>query len=70
MPLRLASPGVYIKEVSSGVRTIIGVATSVAAFLGSAYRGVQAHTCARSEIASSRPRLRNDTLLALRKVET
>lgn len=39
MPLQLASPGVYIQEVSSGVRTIAGVATSVAAFLGAAARG-------------------------------
>lgn len=39
MPVQLASPGVYIQEVSSGVRTIAGVATSVAAFLGAASRG-------------------------------
>src|SRR6185369_5657690 len=39
MPLQLASPGVYIQAVSSGVRTIAGVATSVAAFLGAAARG-------------------------------
>jgi len=39
MPVQLASPGVYIQEISSGVRTIAGVATSVAAFLGAARRG-------------------------------
>lgn len=39
MPVQLASPGVYIQEISSGVRTIAGVATSVAAFLGAASRG-------------------------------
>ena len=39
MPLQLTSPGVYIQEVSSGVRTIAGVATSVAAFVGAAPRG-------------------------------
>lgn len=39
MPIQLASPGVYIQEISSGVRTIAGVATSVAAFLGAAARG-------------------------------
>lgn len=39
MPVQLTSPGVYIQEVSSGVRTIAGVATSVAAFLGAAPRG-------------------------------
>ncbi|MGD2087596.1 MAG: phage tail sheath subtilisin-like domain-containing protein [Candidatus Aminicenantes bacterium] len=32
-------PGVYIEEVSSGVRTITGVATSIAAFIGRAERG-------------------------------
>lgn len=39
MPVQFASPGVYIQEVPSGVRTIAGVATSVAAFLGAAPRG-------------------------------
>ncbi|MBK7952567.1 MAG: phage tail sheath subtilisin-like domain-containing protein [Candidatus Accumulibacter sp.] len=39
MPIQFASPGVYIQEVPSGVRTIAGVATSVAAFLGAAPRG-------------------------------
>jgi phage tail sheath protein FI len=39
MPVQLAYPGVYVQEVSSGVRTIAGVATSVAAFLGAAPRG-------------------------------
>ena len=32
-------PGVYIQEVPSGVRTITGVSTSVAAFVGSTKRG-------------------------------
>ena len=32
-------PGVFIREVSSGVRTITGVATSIAAFVGMAKRG-------------------------------
>jgi Bacteriophage tail sheath protein len=32
-------PGVYIEEVSSGVRTITGVATSITAFVGFARRG-------------------------------
>lgn len=34
MPAVLTYPGVYIEEVPSGVRTITGVATSVAAFVG------------------------------------
>ena len=32
-------PGVYIQEIPSGVRTIHGVATSVAAFVGTTRRG-------------------------------
>ena len=39
MPSALTYPGVYIEELPSGVRTIIGVATSVAAFVGRTERG-------------------------------
>jgi phage tail sheath protein FI len=39
MPLALSYPGVYIEEVPSGVRTIAGVATSIALFVGWARRG-------------------------------
>ena len=39
MPTAPTYPGVYIEEVPSGVRTITGVATSVAAFLGYFSRG-------------------------------
>jgi hypothetical protein len=39
MPAQLTYPGVYIEEIPSGVRTIIGVATSITAFLGRAKRG-------------------------------
>ena len=39
MPATLSYPGVYIEEVPSGVHTITGVATSIAAFVGSAARG-------------------------------
>jgi phage tail sheath protein FI len=39
MPIPLTYPGVYIEEVPSGVRTITGVATSVTAFVGRAWRG-------------------------------
>ncbi len=31
MPVALTYPGVYIEEIPSGVRTITGVATSIAA---------------------------------------
>ena len=39
MPAALTYPGVYIEEIPSGVRTIIGVATSIAAFFGRAPMG-------------------------------
>ncbi len=39
MPATLSYPGVYIQEVPSGVRTITGVPTAVAAFIGRAARG-------------------------------
>ncbi|HEY4304627.1 MAG TPA: phage tail sheath subtilisin-like domain-containing protein [Gemmatimonadaceae bacterium] len=39
MPATLRQPGVYIEEVSSGVRTITGVATSIGLFIGWAPRG-------------------------------
>lgn len=39
MPVVLSYPGVYIEEVPSGVRTIAGVATSIALFIGWAPRG-------------------------------
>src|SRR5438034_9126493 len=34
MPTAPTYPGVYIEEIPSGVRTIVGVATSVTAFIG------------------------------------
>ncbi|MCX6674694.1 MAG: YCF48-related protein [Methanothrix sp.] len=34
MPAQLTYPGVYIEEIPSGVRTIMGVSTSVTAFVG------------------------------------
>lgn len=39
MPSVLSYPGVYIEEVPSGVRTIAGVATSIAAFVGFTRKG-------------------------------
>ncbi len=39
MPISPTYPGVYIQEIPSGVRTITGVSTSVAAFIGAAKRG-------------------------------
>lgn len=39
MPATLSYPGVYIEEISSGVRTITGVATSITAFVGRAAKG-------------------------------
>jgi uncharacterized protein len=37
--VQVSYPGVYIREVSSGARTITGVATSIAAIIGMASRG-------------------------------
>jgi Bacteriophage tail sheath protein len=39
MPVQTTYPGVYIQEAPSGVHTIVGVSTSVTAFVGSAGRG-------------------------------
>jgi phage tail sheath protein FI len=39
MPSNLTFPGVYIEEIPRGVRTIVGVATSITAFIGRALRG-------------------------------
>src|SRR5437867_3101297 len=39
MPVQVSYPGVYIQEVPSGVHTITGVATSIAAFIGRASKG-------------------------------
>jgi hypothetical protein len=39
MPVPLTYPGIYITEIPSGSRTIPGVATSIAAFVGRALRG-------------------------------
>jgi phage tail sheath protein FI len=42
MPVTPTHPGVYVQEVPSGVRTITGVATSVAMFIGTARKGPMA----------------------------
>jgi phage tail sheath protein FI len=39
MPVTVSYPGVYVSEIPSGVRTITGVATSIAAFVGRTQRG-------------------------------
>ncbi len=39
MPVSPTYPGVYIQEVPSGVHTITGVATSITAFIGRAWKG-------------------------------
>lgn len=39
MPVTSTYPGVYIEEIPSGVHTITGVATAIAAFVGRALRG-------------------------------
>ena len=39
MPINPTYPGVYIEEIPSSVRTIVGVSTSVTAFIGRALKG-------------------------------
>src|SRR5690349_859860 len=39
MTVPISYPGVYITEIPSGSRTIVGVATSITAFIGAASRG-------------------------------
>src|SRR3954451_25075509 len=39
MPIEIRFPGVFIEEIPSGVHTIQGVSTSVAAFIGRSLRG-------------------------------
>jgi uncharacterized protein len=39
MPVPVSYPGVYVEEIASGVQTITGVATSIAAFVGWAAKG-------------------------------
>src|ERR1035437_1386226 len=39
MPVTLTYPGVYVEEIPSGVHTITGVATSIAAFVDTFARG-------------------------------
>ena len=40
MPVRPTYPGVYVEEIPSGLRTVTGVATSTAAFIGTFSRGL------------------------------
>ena len=40
MPITPTYPGVYVEEIASGVRTIVGVSTSVAAFVDHFQRGL------------------------------
>jgi uncharacterized protein len=39
MPVTPTYPGVYVQEVPSGVRTIVGVSTSVGMFIGTSKKG-------------------------------
>jgi len=39
MPVTPSYPGVYIEELSSGTRTVVGVPSSIAAFVGYTPRG-------------------------------
>lgn len=65
MPVTPTYPGVYIEEVSSGVRTISGVATSITGFVGYFSRG-QMHEAVRilsiSDFERTFGGLRSDSL--------
>ncbi|HEY0855960.1 MAG TPA: phage tail sheath C-terminal domain-containing protein [Albitalea sp.] len=39
MPVAVSYPGVYVQEIASGVRTIVGVGTSIGMFIGRAKTG-------------------------------
>src|SRR5262249_44682772 len=39
MPVSPTYPGVYVQEIPSGVRTIVGVSTAIGMFLGTAKKG-------------------------------
>ena len=39
MPVQVSYPGVYVQEVPSGVQTVTGVSTSIAAFIGMTTQG-------------------------------
>ena len=41
MPVQVSFPGVYVQEIPSGVRTITGVSTSIALFVGMTKQGIQ-----------------------------
>lgn len=43
MPVQVSYPGVYIEEVPSGVRPLVGVPTAIAAFVGYTARGRDNH---------------------------
>jgi phage tail sheath protein FI len=58
MPAALYYPGFYIEEMLSGIRTIIGVATAIAAFVGRTDDGPcddPVLTSAASAVLRSRP---------------
>ncbi|GAB6192451.1 phage tail sheath family protein [Desulfocastanea catecholica] len=40
MPIAVSYPGVYVQELASGVRTIVGVGTSIGMFIGRAKSGL------------------------------
>ena len=54
MPIAPTYPGVYVQGVASGVRTIVGVSTSTALFIGASQDGPMNFPCCASVIPSSR----------------
>jgi uncharacterized protein len=60
MPITPTYPGVYVQEVPSGVRTIVGVSTSVAMFLGTSKKGPISRPIQCLNYASFRDRFGDD----------
>ena len=58
MAVSVTYPGVYVQEIPSAVHTIVGVPTSVAAFVGAAERGPLDEATQVDSWASLRPHVR------------
>jgi uncharacterized protein len=60
MPISPTYPGVYVQEIPSGVRTIVGVSTSVGMFLGTSKKGPISRPIQCLNYASFRDRFGDD----------
>jgi phage tail sheath protein FI len=64
MPVQVTYPGVYVQEASSGVHTITGVSTSIAAFIGMTNRGRLGVPTRVQSVADFERTFGNDTALS------